>query len=165
MKNLSLLSIATLLGLSFTTGCIAIDTDDLGTDTTLDTNDDVDDATTDATDDATTDATDDDVGTTDESTGDGDGDTTDDATTDATTTTDETTDGGLGCGWNARGPYYECGFEGADPDGNFPLECPDGLVDGDPCDTTGLTGEGCCDANGDNWYCTQEGVVFLSACG
>jgi hypothetical protein len=132
MKNLSLLSIATLLGLSFTSGC------DIGDD--LGTSDD------------NTDATDDDVGTTD-------------ATTDETT--DETTETGEPalCGWNARSAFYECGFEGAEPEGNFPIECPDGLAAGDPCQTSGLTGEGCCDANGDNWYCTDGGVVFFNACG
>ena len=31
--------------------------------------------------------------------------------------------------------------------------------------STGLTGEGCCDANNDNWYCTLDGVVFFLSCG
>jgi hypothetical protein len=167
MKNLSLLSIATLLGLSFTSGCVLDIGDDLGTDT-LDTNDDVDtdattDATDDATDDATTDATDDatddDVGTTDAT-----DDATDDATTDATTTADETTDGGAMCGWDPRGGFYECGFEGEDPEGTNPIACPDGLVYGEEC-PEGLSGQGCCDGDGNNWYCTQEGFTFLNACG
>ena len=41
------------------------------------------------------------------------------------------------------------------PDGLFPIGCPDGLVDGDPCGD--VTGEGCCDANGTNWYCADDG--------
>jgi hypothetical protein len=164
MKNLSLLSIATLL---LSSGCVLSITDDLATDTTVDTtaDDDVDD---DATDDATEEATDDATEDT------GDGDTTDDAeddvdTTDETTadtTADDTTDTGPAgmCGWNADGPYYDCGFEGADPGGTFPLECPDGLTEGAPCADSGLTGEGCCDANGDNWYCAEGEVVFFNAC-
>lgn len=67
------------------------------------------------------------------------------------------------CGWFEGGPYYECGYEGADP-GGTPFACPPGLVDGDPCTDTGITGQGCCDANGDNWYCGEDGsrtfVVF-----
>jgi hypothetical protein len=58
------------------------------------------------------------------------------------------------CGWNPDGPYYDCGFEGVDPGGNFPLECPRNLVEGDPC----------CDANGNNWYCAEGEVVFFNSC-
>jgi len=61
--------------------------------------------------------------------------------------------------------YYDCGFAGEDPGGTHPITCPDGLVEGDLCASTGLTGEGCCDANNDNWYCTLDGVVFFLSCG
>jgi hypothetical protein len=61
--------------------------------------------------------------------------------------------------------YYECGFDGEDPNGTFPIGCPDGLVEGDPCATTGITGEGCCDANGDSWFCAQGDVVAFFSCG
>jgi hypothetical protein len=167
MKKLSLSSITALLGLCVIPACILTVTDDVATGDEVATTDDnattdaTDDATEGATDDATDDATttDDDVGTDDATT-----DATDDATDDATTT-DETTDGPANmCGWNVEASYYDCGFEGADP-GGTPIECPEGLVDGDSCDITGLPGEGCCDANGDNWYCTEEGVVFFMTCG
>jgi hypothetical protein len=89
------------------------------------------------------------------------------STTESTGATDTTTESTTGepalCGWDATNGYYECGFEGADP-GGTPIECPAGLVEGDPCETTGLTGAGCCDANGANWYCTQEGTVFFNDC-
>ncbi len=90
------------------------------------------------------------------------------STTESSTSTEtdvsESTTGGMGvCGWFADAGYYECTYEGTDP-GGTPIECPPGLVEGDACDTTGLTGAGCCDANGDNWYCTQEGTVFFNDC-
>ena len=28
------------------------------------------------------------------------------------------------CGWNLQNGYYDCGFDGADPEGQFPLACP-----------------------------------------
>ncbi|MCA9698709.1 MAG: hypothetical protein KC431_14380, partial [Myxococcales bacterium] len=87
-------------------------------------------------------------------------------TTDATTdTTDATTGPGAMCGWDIGNGWYDCGFEGEDPEGTNPIGCPDGLVDGDPCENTGLTDVGCCDANGDNWYCAMGNVVFYNACG
>jgi hypothetical protein len=163
MKNLSLLSLATLM-LGLSSGCVLTITDDVSDDEATT------DATADATDDATSDATEDAT-----SNGDGDVDTTTTAetgTTDPTTetTTDPTAETGTEttgnpsmCGWDAGNGYYECGFEGSDPGGS-PIECPEGLVEGDPCETTGLSGAGCCDANGDNWYCTQEGTVFFNSC-
>ncbi|MBZ5715044.1 hypothetical protein [Nannocystis pusilla] len=85
------------------------------------------------------------------------------------TSTTGTTTGGAMCGWSADDVYYSCGFEGEDPDGTYPITCPDGLAEGEPCSNTGLTGEGCCDANGDNWYCgvdeeTMTQVVVLITC-
>ncbi|MCY0987836.1 hypothetical protein OV203_11925 [Nannocystis sp. ILAH1] len=94
--------------------------------------------------------------------------TTDATTTTTTTTTSTTTDtGGALCGWSPRDNYYSCNFEGEDPEGTHPIACPTGLVEGDPCATTGLTGEGCCDENGDNWYCGEENemqIVVLASC-
>ena len=63
----------------------------------------------------------------------------DTATTDPTTAETGTTGEPAMCGWFVDGGYYECGNEGADP-GGTPIECPDGLVEGDSCETTGLTG-------------------------
>ena len=91
--------------------------------------------------------------------------TTTDTTTDTTDTTDATTGPVNMCGWDAMSGWYDCGFEGEDPEGTNPIGCPDGLVDGDPCENTGLTDVGCCDANGDNWYCAMGNVVFYNACG
>lgn len=65
--------------------------------------------------------------------------------------TSSTTGGGAMCGWNVDMMYYDCGFEGEDPSATFPIDCPDGLVEGDPCGA--VKGEGCCDASGNNWYC------------
>lgn len=162
MKNLSLLSLATLM-LGLTSGCVLTITDDTATDEASTDATATDDATGDATEDATTDATTstDDEATTTETT---DPTTADTSTTDPTTadTGTETSAGGV-CGWFVDGGYYECNNEGTDP-GGTPIECPDGLVEGDSCDTTGLSGAGCCDANGDNWYCTMEGTVFFNPC-
>lgn len=167
MKNLSLRSIPALLGLCIIPACVLSVTDDVA-----DTADEVttDDTTT-TDDDTTTTDTDDDVDTTadDVDTTADDVDTTaDDVDTtadDVDTTADETTDGGPACGWNGGGqpPGYYCGFEGEDPDG-LPIACPDGLVEGDSCAVTGLTGEGCCDADGNNWYCGDPDMVVFEAC-
>jgi hypothetical protein len=111
--------------------------------------------------------------------GDGDGDTNGDGDGDGDTNGDGDGDGEPGdgdgdgdlppaCGWNAGGdpPGYYCGFMGADP-GGTPISCPPGLVDGDECGD--ITGAGCCDANGDNWYCAEDGMggtlLVLEACG
>ncbi|MFV8751052.1 hypothetical protein ACNOYE_10945 [Nannocystaceae bacterium ST9] len=75
--------------------------------------------------------------------------------------------GGPLCGWNESESAYACGFEGVDP-GGTPIECPEGLVEGDPCVTTGLTAEGCCDADGNAWNCVVSGggqVVAIEVCG
>ncbi|HLT39323.1 MAG TPA: hypothetical protein VK034_23730 [Enhygromyxa sp.] len=68
------------------------------------------------------------------------------------------------CGWDTRAeiPGYYCGFEGEDPAGVVPYDCPDGLVEGEACGT--VTVEGCCDAEGDNWYCgtDNEGTQLLA---
>ncbi|MFZ6182910.1 hypothetical protein [Nannocystis pusilla] len=77
------------------------------------------------------------------------------STTETAGTTDTTT-GGAMCGWSVDDAYYSCGFEGEDPEGMHAIACPAGLVEGDPCATSGLTGEGCCDENGDNWYCGND---------
>jgi len=84
----------------------------------------------------------------------------------STTTTEGTTGGGL-CGWSADDGYYTCNFEGEDPGGTNPIECPENLVAGDPCSDSGLTGQGCCDASGNNWYCGEDmgmQIVVLNEC-
>jgi len=42
-----------------------------------------------------------------------------------------------------------------------PIDCPEGLVEGGACTDTGLDLIGCCDPNGDNWYCEGEVAVFV----
>lgn len=74
--------------------------------------------------------------------------------------------GGAMCGWDPGNMYYDCGFEGEDPNGMIPIACPDGLVEGDPCGP--VPGEGCCDGNGDNWYCGDNGgeqLLVKTPCG
>jgi hypothetical protein len=100
-----------------------------------------------------------DPGTTD---GDGDPTTTGDGDGDPTTTGDGDGDGDgdagdVGsCGWleDPTFPGYYCDGSGEDPMGVNPIECPPGLADGAPCGE--LTGAGCCDDNGDNWYCGMD---------
>lgn len=95
------------------------------------------------------------------------------AETDPTTVgeTDPTTDGTTGdppaggCGWgpiagNEEVPNgYQCGIEDGteDPDGTFPIDCsPNANLElGLDCTEAGVTAEGCCDANGDVWFCVD----------
>ncbi len=95
--------------------------------------------------------------------------TTDTPTTDtesagSTTTTDGTTGEPVagGCGWgpiagNEEVPNgYQCGIDNVvDPDGVHPIDCsPNAILEaGMECLAAGVTAEGCCDANGDVWYC------------
>ncbi|PRP96083.1 hypothetical protein [Enhygromyxa salina] len=111
----------------------------------------------------------------DPTTGDGDGDpdpTTGDGDGDPDPTTGDGDGDGDGddpvfnCGWLEAEAYYACGGNGEDPDGVHPSSCPANLVEGEPCGE--LSGEGCCDGNGDNWYCGTDGqteAVVLDVCG
>jgi hypothetical protein len=60
------------------------------------------------------------------------------------------------CGWDGTQsfPGYYCGGTGADPSGTFPFACPADLVVGNPCGP--LSGQGCCDVNGNLWFCTSD---------
>ena len=163
LKNISFLALASVLTL--TTACILVDGTDVGDDEVGDGDGD---ATT--TGDGDGDPTTGD-GDGDPTTGDGDGDpTTGDGDGDPTTG-DGDGDPGPACGWfeDPDQPGYYCGGEGEDPSGTFPSACPAGLVDGDTCETTGLTGAGCCDAEGNNWYCVEDGegnqFIVFEACG
>ncbi|KIG14158.1 hypothetical protein DB30_07084 [Enhygromyxa salina] len=103
--------------------------------------------------------------------GDGDGDTTGDGDGDDTTG-DGDGDPGTGdgdgdgdgdapsCGWLEAEMYYGCGGVGEDP-GGAPMGCPDGLVAGEDCESVepALDDLGCCDANGNNWYCGDDGMT------
>lgn len=81
------------------------------------------------------------------------------STSSTSTSTSSTTGGGAMCGWDPGGMYYDCGFEGVDPGGTFPIECPADLVEGAACDQ--VPGEGCCDGSGDNWYCGDNGGMQI----
>ena len=79
-----------------------------------------------------------------------------------------TTGGQAACGWGRTGVAdpaegYICDGNGEDPNGQYPIACPEGLVVGDPCGM--VTGVGCCDANGDNWYCTSGSELYKDTCG
>lgn len=68
------------------------------------------------------------------------------------------------CGWDPRESYYDCGFTGADPSNQFPIDCGDlPLVPGSPCPPE-LTFEGCCTVGGDSYWC-QEEKVERKVCG
>lgn len=74
------------------------------------------------------------------------------------------------CGWGLTGDPnvpngYVCGGRGPDPSGNEPIACPRGLRPGTAC--VGVTGFGCCDSNGDLYYCTgtgEEAMLFFEEC-
>lgn len=142
LKKLSLATLACL----FASGCIITDADDDGgSDTEVTTSPTTETPTTETP--------------TTETTG-----------TPTTGDTDPTTDGTTGepgeggCGWgpipgNEEVPNgYQCGIDGTeDPDGGFPIDCsPNAILElGTNCIDAGVTAEGCCDANGDVWFCVD----------
>ncbi len=76
------------------------------------------------------------------------------------------------CGWSLDNGFYGCAdTDGAepgasDPDGVFPIDCAGGVAEGEPCDENGpVGGEGCCDLNGNNFYCGNGGTIAKVACG
>lgn len=79
----------------------------------------------------------------------------------ASTAADETAAGGV-CGWGPTGDPmvpdgYVCGGDGEDPDGVLPMLCPE-VIDlqvGGAC--SGIEGSGCCDAQGNAWFCGDDG--------
>ena len=158
-KNLSFLALASVMTLAMTTSACILVTDAGTGDGDGDTGDG----------DGDTDSTstgDGDGDTDDTSTGDGDGDPTGDGDGDDTTGDgdgDGDTTGPAGsCGWIADQEYYGCGGEGEDPNG-APIGCPDGLVAGEACDSVdpALTGDGCCDAGGNNWFCGEDEMMNI----
>ena len=80
------------------------------------------------------------------------------------------------CGWGATGEKttpmgYVCGGDGADPDMMIDMDCATygvELVEGGDCGgNMGITGAGCCDENGDVWYCADDAGMprlFTDAC-
>jgi hypothetical protein len=86
----------------------------------------------------------------------------DDATTDST----ETGEGKHLCGWDPRNEWYFCGWEGVDPSMEHPISCEEigfPMVPGSPCEDN-LDIVGCCDAQGDAWYCSG-GFLEYEVCG
>jgi hypothetical protein len=67
------------------------------------------------------------------------------------------------CGWDPGSSYYDCGFEGSDPSGANPMQCPSELEVGEPCGD--VLGQGCCAANGDLWFCATGGTLHRVDCG
>lgn len=94
-------------------------------------------------------------------------------TTTGGTTTEGTTTMGSAygkCGWNADEKFYACDQFGGVPgeiDPASPIDCPAELPTvGDKCDeTTPVNNVGCCLPNGQNWYCTAEGMIAMDECG
>jgi hypothetical protein len=66
------------------------------------------------------------------------------------------------CGWNPAAAWYDCGFEGEDPSGEFSRACSAEFEPDAACPAS-LPFEGCCDAQGNVWYC-KEGVVVTTQC-
>lgn len=77
------------------------------------------------------------------------------------------------CGWSDQNQYYDCadagGVPGAeDPNGQDPIACPDGLMEGAPCDEQGgpVKNVGCCAPGGTLYYCTSQGsFIVKQECG
>lgn len=69
------------------------------------------------------------------------------------------------CGWTngvGQGPGYDCWGEGFDPTGTYAFDCPENLVEGEPCGPSGgedVTVYGCCASDLEVWVC--DGPDFL----
>jgi hypothetical protein len=180
-------SLACMLGVTLALGCNPAVTeapeDDVGDDSTSDDDDETvgddesstsesgtettrsDDATSDdsTSGEDTADTTDD---STDDSTDDATDDSTDSTTDDSTDDTTDTEDAKHVCGWDVRDEYYWCGSVGVDPSNEYPISCEEigfPMVPGAPCEEK-LGYVGCCDANGDAWYCYEE-LLEYEICG
>ncbi len=68
------------------------------------------------------------------------------------------------CGWDAANGWNVCGSTIENPES--PVMCPDRFVleAGAPC-PVGLDIVGCCDANGDNWWCEGGATTFDDCAG
>jgi hypothetical protein len=69
---------------------------------------------------------------------------------------------GGGCGWGKTGDKmfpegYICDGEGKGPDVMFPLACPEDADLTAGADCGDIRAQGCCDANGDLWFCADAG--------
>ena len=85
------------------------------------------------------------------------------------------TGNGGACGWGMTGekktPFgYICDGDGEDPDMMIEIDCPAAVElveEGDCGGNMGITGAGCCDADGNLWYCaddTGEPRLFTEDC-
>jgi hypothetical protein len=142
--GLCFLALAGLL--SIAPACFILDNDDDGTETGNDT--------------GTASGSGSGSGTANES-GSGSGTASESGSAEASTAADETAAGGV-CGWGPTGDPmvpdgYVCGGDGEDPDGMFPMLCPEviELQVGGAC--SGIEGPGCCDAQGNAWFCGDDG--------
>ena len=168
MKSLSLATIAALL----LGACVLTDNDDDDGGADTGTNPSTSNPST--TDSSTTNPSTTDSSTTDPSTGTTDVSTSESGATEPVDTGSSETGEGV-CGWGITGEKtipegYVCGGEGEDPSGLMPSTCAEGvaLVEGGECGgEMGITGVGCCDANGDVWFCADDGsgpILYTADC-
>jgi hypothetical protein len=81
--------------------------------------------------------------------------------TEASTAADDTAGAGV-CGWGPTGDEavpegYVCGGDGEDPRGMFPMLCPEAIDLQVGADCSSIEGTGCCDAQGNAWFCGDDG--------
>lgn len=74
----------------------------------------------------------------------------------------ETSSAGGACGWGETNDPevpegYICGGDGADPSKTFPMGCPAEATLEVGADCAGIEGPGCCDAEGNVWFCGDDG--------
>lgn len=67
------------------------------------------------------------------------------------------------CGWSGDVDTYACGGEGLDVSGVQPRDCPYELSVGAPCGDLEPF-QGCCDLDGDNWWCSPMEGMQLELC-
>jgi hypothetical protein len=176
-KSLSFLSLAAALAVA--SGCVVNDNDDGGDDTTG-SNDPTNGTTNDPTNDPSNGTTNDPTNTTNEddsSTGQPPADTGSSGTAGPADSSgsgsgDETAGPTGACGWGETGQKrvpmgYICDGDGEDPEGMYMLDCPEKteLVEGGECGM--IRGQGCCDTNGDVWFCAADGAepqLFTESC-
>ncbi len=70
-----------------------------------------------------------------------------------------------GCGWDEANEYNMCGGD-SESEPAVPMSCPAGLQPGGVCPINlDVASYGCCDPDGDAWFCDEDWTTRIMWCG